>query len=546
MTIPRHILLLLTVLVVFIAFDDLGIRKLAHPDEGRYSEISREMAASGDWVTPRLNGLKYFEKPPMQYWATAISFKLFGESEFSARLWTALCCLFCILIVAGTGWRLFSAEIGALSALGLIGSPYFMMLGEIVTLDMGLTFFTTLAVCSFMLSQRAGASQTESRNFLLLAWAGMAGAVLSKGLIGIVFPAVVLFLYCLTQRDWRLLPRLQWGWGLALFFAIVTPWFVAVSMQNPEFAHFFFIHEHFERFLTTVHRREQPWWFFIPILFLGVLPWAFMLIAAARHGWRSESGLAGFRPLRFALIWVVFVLVFFSLSGSKLPAYLLPVFPPLALIIGKFLHETPAPRLAWYIAPGALAGLIGAYASWIAPEGTTDVLMRRLYDDFSLWLIAASLIFFASTCVAFISFRMKHRWFGVVAIAVGALLVIEVVEQGYEKLSPLQSGYSTAQKMLPHIRPNTRIYIVEMYDQTLPFYLKRPITLVHYYDEFSLGIDSEPAKAITKTEDFDAEWMRQGDALAIMRRDNYEKFLQRGLPMEIIHEDPRRLVAKKP
>lgn len=546
MAIPRHILLLLAVLVVFIAFDGLGDRKLAHPDEGRYSEISREMAASGDWVTPRLNDLKYFEKPPMQYWATAISFKVLGESEFSARLWTALCCLFCILIVTATGWRLFSAEIGALAALALIGSPYFMILGEIVTLDMGLTFFTTLTVCSFMLSQRAGASRTESRNFLLLAWAGMAGAVLSKGLIGIVFPAAVLFLYCLTQRDWRLLPRLQWGWGLALFVAIVAPWFAAVSMQNPEFARFFFIHEHFERFLTTVHRREQPWWYFIPILFLGVLPWAFMLIAAACRGWRSEGGLAGFRPLRFTLIWVLFVLVFFSLSGSKLPAYLLPAFPPLALIIGKFLHETPAPKLAWFIAPGTLAGLIGAYAAWTAPEEATDALMRRLYDDFSLWLIAASVIFVASTCFAFILFRKKQRAFGVVAIAVGALLVIEVVEQGYEMLSPLQSGYATAQKMLPYIKPDTRIYAVEMYDQTLPFYLKRPITLVHYTDEFSLGIESEPAKAITKIEDFDAEWMRQTGALAIMKRDNYEKLVQRGLPMEIIHEDPRRLVAKKP
>jgi hypothetical protein len=132
------------------------------------------------------------------------------------------------------------------------------------------------------------------------------------------------------------------------------------------------------------------------------------------------------------------------------------------------------------------------------------------------------------------------------AISVGALLVIEIVEQGYETLSPLQSGYATAQKMLPHIKPDTRIYAVEMYDQTLPFYLKRPITLVHYTDEFLLGIDSEPAKAITKIEDFDAEWMRQTGALAIMRRDNYEKLLQSGLPMEIIHEDPRRLVAKKP
>ena len=546
MTIPRPILLLLSILVVFITFDNLGDRKLANPDEGRYSEISREMAASGDWVTPRLNGLKYFEKPPLQYWATALSFKLLGESEFSARLYTALCCLLCILIVAYTGWRLFSPEVGALSALGLIGSPYFMALGKIVTLDMGLTLFTTLAVCAFMLSQRAGASVMQRRNFLLLAWAGMAGAVLSKGLIGIVFPAATIFFYCLTQRDWHLLPRLQWGWGLALFFVITAPWFIAVSQQNPEFARFFFIHEHFERFLTTSHRRVEPWWYFIPILFLGVLPWAFLLLAAVRGTWRAEAGLAGFRPLRFALIWSLFIFIFFSVSGSKLPAYLLPIFPPLILVIGRYLHDTPARKLAWFIAPGTLLGVVAAYASWTAPLRAKDALTRGLYDEYSLWLIGASLVLVAAACLAFFLLRKQHRWFGVVAISIGALLVVELVEEGYETLSPLQSGYHVAQKMLPHISDETRVYAVKMYDQTLPFYLKRSVTLVHYFDEFTLGIDSEPGVAIRDIKDFKAEWLREGNALAIMHDSIYEYLLQQGLPMQIIHQDPRRIAVRKP
>ncbi len=545
MTLPRPILLL-SILVVFLAFDNLGYRKLANPDEGRYSEISREMAASGDWVTPRLNGLKYFEKPPLQYWATALSFKLLGESEFSARLYTALCCLLSILIIAFTGWRLFSAEVGALSALALIGSPYFMALGEIVTLDMGLTLFTTLAVCAFMLSQRAGASVMQNRNYLLLAWAGMAGAVLSKGLVGIVFPAVTIFFYCLTQRDWRRLLNFRWGWGLVLFFAITAPWFIAVSLQNSEFARFFFIHEHFERFLTTSHRRVGAWWYFIPILFLGVLPWAFLLLAAVQRAWRAEARLTSFRPLRFALIWSLFIFIFFSASSSKLPAYLLPVFPPLALVIGYFLHDTPARKLAWFIAPGVVLGLIAAYAAWIAPQDARDALTRGLYNEYSLWLIGASLTLVTAICLAFLLLRRKHRWFGVVAIAIGSLMVVELIEQAFEVLSPLKSGYVVAQKMLPHISAETRVYAVNIYDQSLPYYLKRPVKLVHYFDEFSLGIDSEPGLAIRDIGDFAADWLRQGSAVAIMHDSTYEDLRKQGLPMQIIHQDPRRMAVIKP
>jgi 4-amino-4-deoxy-L-arabinose transferase-like glycosyltransferase len=548
MALPRPILLLIVLLFTFIALDSLGHRKLANPDEGRYSEISREMAASGDWVTPRLNGLKYFEKPPMQYWATALAFTVFGESDSSARLWTAVCCLLSVLLVAYTGWRLFSPEAGALAALALVGSPYFMALSEIVTLDMGLTFFTTLSVCAFLLSRREHdqAGTHPARFWMLLAWAGIAGATLSKGLIGIVFPGVALFLYCAIQRDFRLLLRLEWGWGLLLFFSLAAPWFILVSQRNPEFAQFFFIHEHFTRFLTTEHRRSEPWWFFIPILFLGVLPWAFMLLSAARRAWQSEAQNSGFRALRFALIWTGFIVIFFSLSGSKLPAYLLPVFPPLALVIGCYLLETPERRLAWYVAPGILLGLIGAVASWTAPERAKDALTSALYDEFRIWLIAASLIFSAATLFAFLLLRNNRRLPAVLAIAVGTLLLVEVVERGYETISPLQSGFAVAQSMKPHIGPDTRIYSVSMYDQTLPFYLKRTLTLVRYVDEFALGIEMEPQLAIENFDAFEKDWMRQQSALAIMQERNYRLLRERGLPMQIIHQDPRRVVVKKP
>ena len=200
-----RLMLVMLALIAVVSFFDLGFRKLANPDEGRYSVLAQQMADTGDFVTPRLNGLKYFEKPPMQYWATAISFKLFGQNEWSARFYTALCALLCLCLVGYTASRVFNREVGLYSVLALAACPYFMALGEIVTLDMGLTFWTTLSLCSFIISQSPRGGRDEHAGWVWLAWAAAAGAVLSKGLIGVLFPAATVFLYSVITRDLSLI-----------------------------------------------------------------------------------------------------------------------------------------------------------------------------------------------------------------------------------------------------------------------------------------------------------------------------------------------------
>jgi 4-amino-4-deoxy-L-arabinose transferase-like glycosyltransferase len=307
----RVALFLLVLAAVAIGLDGLQ-RPLANPDEGRYSEISREMALSGDWVTPRLDGVKYFEKPPLQYWATALAFEAFGESEATARLYVALCGFLTIAIAAYASRRLGSPETRAATVLALLSSPYFMALGTIVTLDMGLTLWSTATFCAFVLAEQAAERGSSSaRGWTAMAWLAMALAVLSKGLIGIVFTGAAVFFHMVLRRDFSVLRRLGWSYGLPLFLAVAAPWFFAVSRANPEFAHFFFVHEHFERFLTTEHRRVEPWWYFLPIVAVGFLPWAFALPSAIVHAWRSDSG-RRFQPLRVALLWCAFVVAFFS------------------------------------------------------------------------------------------------------------------------------------------------------------------------------------------------------------------------------------------
>ncbi len=551
---PLPILLLLAFVVLFITFDSLGHRKLANPDEGRYSEISREMAESGDFVTPRLNGLKYFEKPPMQYWATAISFKLFGLNEFSARLYTALCGLGCIFLITLLGWRLYDAETGLIAGLVLLSAPYFAVMNEIVTLDMGLTFWMTLAMTSFLLSQHT-ATDVQRRRLLWMAWAGMAGAVLSKGLIGIVFPAATIFLYGLITRNFRLWAKLEWLRGLIIFFALTVPWFVLVSLKNPEFPQFFFIHEHFERFLSDGHRRTEPWWFFIPLLFVGFLPWLVTLIPAMWHSWQAPGQLArwqqdsrdgAFQPLKFILIYTLFILLFFSKSSSKLPAYILPFFPVMALVIARYIQEADTRRLSWFILPIAPLAIYGVYAAWQEPANRARYdFSRQLYDEMSVWLMVASGAIAIVVLAGFVLLRLQRKWSAMLMISIGTMIGIEMIERGYEKISPLQSGHDTAMIIRAHITPETRLYSVKTYDQSLPFYLQRTLTLVDYVDEFEMGQKREPEKHLASVDLLPAAWNQPGAAIALIPPNDADKYRAMGLAFTVIHRDPRRAVILK-
>ena len=540
----RWFLAALAVFAIAVGIDNLQ-RPIANPDEGRYSEISREMVVSGDWVTPRLNGIKYFEKPPLQYWATAASFELFGFNEPAARLYVWLAALATLLIAGFTSLRLWGTEAALGTGLALVASPYFVALGGIVTLDMGLTLWTTATFASLLLAENARERPPEQRRWMYASWSAMALAVLSKGLVGIVFAGAAVFFVIVMSRSLAILRRMHWLGGLATFLAISAPWFVLVSRANPEFAHFFFVHEHFERFLTHEHRRVQPAWFFIPIVLAGFLPWMVALFPAMWKAWRDESG-AAFQPLRLALLWSGFILLFFSASGSKLPAYVLPLFPSLALVLGRDLATAPTRRLAAAVSAVTLLGVALVVASLHLADDSRDAWSQALYAKAQPWAVAASAVVAVSCAVFAALLYSGRRWLALVGLAFASVLTIECLENAYEELSPRQSGLQAAQEMLPLVHDTTRLYSVGHYDQTLPFYLGRTMKLVSYVDEFELGQKSEPGCCIARLEDFGADWLRPGEALAIMQPGSYQKLKALGLPMQVLHDDPRRVLVRKP
>lgn len=538
---------MLLLVAAFAWFAPLDYNALIRPDEGRYAEIPREMVATGDWNTPRLNGIKYFEKPALQYWATATAFTLFGEHNWTARLWSALTGFLGILLVYFTGMRLFGREAGLMAALVLGSSFLYVMLGHINILDMGVTFFMALTLAAMLLAQRDGASARENRNWMYVCWAGMGLSMLSKGLIGIALPGAVLVLYTLIQRDWALWKRLHLGVGLLIFLAIAAPWFITVSIDNPEFPWFFFVHEHFMRFLTTIHGRVHPWYTFIPVVMLGILPWLFPMFDSLWRAWRSETPARGqFAPRRMLLIWVVFIFLFFSKSDSKLVPYILPIFPALALLIGDRLSRISGKTLfRQLLIMLPIAGAALVFAPWSVRAGSTEV-PAALYANFVPWIQAAAASWLAGTLLALWFSHHERVRPAVIALALAGLLTGQLTFMGYNALSPASSAYNIAQQIKPYLKPGVPFYSVGMYEQTLPPYINRTLTLVAHTDEMAFGLQQEPNKWIPTVDAWKKIWLQQPYALAIMSPSTYDQLMQEKLPMRLIARDTRRAVVTTP
>lgn len=542
---PAWAAVALALLALAVWFGNIGARDLVKSDEGRYAEIAREMVAGGDWVTPRLNGIKYFEKPPLQYWATAAFYRAFGIHEWTARLWNALTGLATVLFTGYFARRLFGREIGIAAGLILGSSALFVGLSHFVTLDVGLACFMTLALGSFLLAQRDGATAQENRRWMLAAWLAAALGVLSKGLVALAVPAAVLVLYSLWQRDAAPWTRLHFGPGLLLFAAVAAPWFVAVSLANPEFPRFFFWHEHVERFLTRVHGRYAPWWFFLPVLAGGLLPWTLLAPRALAAGLQRDPA-GRFQPARLLWLWVVFVFVFFSLSSSKLTGYVTPLLPALAVLLALALRDAAPRELRWTLAPVAIGALgIAAATPWLGRLGTARI-PAELFVAYAPW-VAASMVALASGLLLGLWLDSGGRRGAAVIVVAGAgLLSAQGVLTGHDSLAPTQSAAQLARRIGPWLAPDIPFYSVNFYDHTLNFYIRRTVTLVEIQDEMAFGIAQEPERFVPDLAAFAARWRADGRALAITSREYFPRVQATGLPLVVLAEDTRRVVFRKP
>jgi 4-amino-4-deoxy-L-arabinose transferase-like glycosyltransferase len=528
-------------------FLPLNIPHLFDPDEGRYGEIPHEMVASGDWVTPRLNGIMYFEKPALQYWATAAAYELFGEHAWTVRLWPALTGFLGLLLTWLLARRVYDTRTAALAVVIQGSAILYLAMARIATLDMALSFTLQLALAALVLlvhppappssahSERARLAASGPAAILL--GVGMALAVLTKGLVGILIPAAVGGLYMVLTRDWRLLLRAQPWWTLVALALIAAPWFIVVSVRNPGFAHFFFIHEHFERYLTRAHARYEPDWFFIPVLVLGFLPWTGLLPRTLFDAWRAAR--RGERVTTMLLIWAVFVFGFFSVSQSKLIPYIVPMLPALALLAARSLSSLPAERFARQLralAVGTAALGIAILVAWKLPAAA--VLVARASTGALVGFAAAFLLLALAAAVgAGLAARMGPTA-AAVAAGCGGLLFVQLGLLAADALPRMRSVTELAQRLEAQVGPATHIYCVQVYVQPIPLYLSRPCTLVGYRGELDFGLTQEPQRWIADLPQFARRWQEESDAAAIVAPDALPQLQALGVPNRVIYTAP--------
>jgi 4-amino-4-deoxy-L-arabinose transferase-like glycosyltransferase len=375
---------------------------------------------------------------------------------------------------------------------------------------------------------------------MLAAWALAALAVLSKGIVVAVLAGGALTLYTLLERDMRAWRRLHLLTGLALFALIAVPWFLLVSLRNPSFPGFFFVHEHFTRFLTTVHERVEPWWFFLPLLLAAVLPWLVPLVRAVPASWSGAGAaltapatVAGagppFRPLRFLLIYAAVTLVFFSASGSKLAPYILPMVPVLAALTGAYLRDPG--HLARHGTRAAAPLVVLAAAGLLIYSARRNNYVPQEALSWALAAVAAALI------PAVVSFRTRLRPLTMVLVAVlGASCAWQTLMCEYTVIPPSRSAKALVQAVRPFLSPHTPLYSVGQYRETLSPYLGRTLQLAGYEGELRFGLDEEPQRRMS-IEQFVERWSAEGSAVAFFDPGVWDTWRRRGLPGRVLAAD---------
>jgi 4-amino-4-deoxy-L-arabinose transferase-like glycosyltransferase len=510
----------------------LGFRGLFNPDEGRYAEIPREILASGDWVIPHLNGLVYIEKPPLQYWATAVSEALFGQNDWAARLYTGLCALATVFVLWAMIRREWDAPAAARAAIMLGSSLLFVLLGHQLTLDMSLTLFMTVTFVGFCIAQRA----TRWQGWMLLSWAGIAAAFMTKGLIAGALPLLTLIVYSALQRDvapWR---RLLLVRGAVLFGLLCLPWLILIQHRLPQFFQFFFVREHLQRYLTKIEDRYQPWWFFIPILLAGILPWLLPALRSLYRDWRGTVARPGFDARRFAWVWCVVIFVFFSASDSKLLSYILPIFPALALLMAT----APLPRLnADLRITGAGMAVVGVLLLVAAALLPRILYLPMWYDPlrapYFIHIRPALLLMGVGSLAGGIAARRTRAddIRPTLAVGLGGFASWAGAMWAAMLVAPAYSGAALYAQLPDSLRQNVPVYSVRTYDQSLTFYLRHSVTLVEYRGELDFGQTLEPARSIATLAAFAPVWRDSTQALAVVETKTYQQLQSAGFPMVI-------------
>jgi 4-amino-4-deoxy-L-arabinose transferase-like glycosyltransferase len=474
---------LLWLVCLAILFANLGGPALFEPDEGRNAEKAREILLLNDWVTPHENFVPVLDKPMFFYWLIAICYKIFGVSEWSARLPSALLALGCLFLVHRFVHQRWGAWEAMWSVLILVTSVEFFLLARVVILDMTLSFCITLSLCSFYAAVNAEDQKAAKRNCFLM-YVGLGTGTLVKGFIGIIVPGMVFLTYLLVTHRWSVLRRLYLVPGALGVLAIVAPWYLWADARNPDYLSYYFWDEHFARYLTDEFERSESWFYFFVVVAAGFVPWILLLPSVLQDSWKRLDD-----KNIFLLLWIGVPFLFFSASSSKLPHYVLPLYPALAIlsgqmIAGRFNRAESKSGWVFYLPSTLLAGfvlylLIGGF--W--PHLLASEIRTTVAENLAVIIYCTTLIGVIFGSVAYNQVRgysIKQRG-AYVGACLGLTVFFLLVSRLMVTASMQRSSKTLAQSSLVFLTADSQVAIFNTYVPGLIFNLRldRPVWVVN-------------------------------------------------------------------
>jgi 4-amino-4-deoxy-L-arabinose transferase-like glycosyltransferase len=479
----------LLVVIVAIAVH-LGSVPLFDSDEGRNAEVARAMAETNDYVVPRLNGLPYVDKPVIYFAAEAALMEVLGPTELAARLPAYLFTLATGAMIFWFARRLWGGDTPWIATIVFLAMPFTIAFARIVIFDSALTFFAVVGLVGCYLAVEEG-----NRRWAILAWAAMGLAMITKGPVTFVLVLFVAMPYAWRRGGLRVLFPIT---GLALFAAIVGPWVWGVSRVVPDFLQYVLFTETAARMTTPDLERTGPPWFFLPYLVAGALPWSIVAMAS----WRSVRDKRS--ELLYLLLWIAIPLTFFSLSQSKLPQYILPLMPAIALVIARVWPETRTRAASVLV---AAIGCVLFTAPFVLHRTEMKPEVAAVADDTAIVLG----IVFVLAGVAALFVRRKELV--LVALTIPFISLPLITNPLMLSLSERRSMKSFVADLTPYLDPQTKIIGVEAYTGSLAFYLGRPVILLsddaseltsNYLVSISDDLPRDASSAIREESYFDA------------------------------------------